>query len=68
MSDEEYIQVSAFLLPRQWEALGEVAKSMGISSRQPLLRWAIDAFLVSKTSTYRTIKDAEDQIAEPVNA
>jgi hypothetical protein len=66
MSEEEYIQISAFLLPKQWEALGEVAKNMGISSRQPLLRWAIDAFLLSRSSTYRTIKDVEEQSAEPV--
>lgn len=60
MTDEEYQQYTAFLLPEQWEELGKLAKSMGIGSRQPLLRWAVDAFLTSKSSTYRIIKDAED--------
>lgn len=59
MSDEEYQQYTAFLRPEQWEELGKRAKSMGISSRQPLLRWAIDAFLLSKDQTYRIIKDAD---------
>lgn len=64
MSDEEYQQYTAFLKPEQWAALGDVAKSMGISSRQPLLRWAVDAFLLSKNQTYRIIKDTEspDQV------
>jgi hypothetical protein len=60
MTDEEYSQYTAFLRPDQWEELGKVAKGMGIGSRQPLLRWAIDAFLMSKSSTYRTISDSED--------
>lgn len=70
MSEEEYKQYTAFLRPEQWEELGKVANSMGIGSRQPLLRWAIDAFLVSKNQAYRIIKDVEpneavaaDQIA-----
>lgn len=60
MSDEEYQQYTAFLLPAQWEELGKVAKSMGVGSRQPLIRWAIDAFLTSKNQTYRIIKDVEE--------
>jgi hypothetical protein len=60
MTDEEYSQYTAFLRPDQWEELGKVAKGMGIGSRQPLLRWAIDAFLMSKSSTYQTISDSED--------
>ena len=59
MSDEEYQQYTAFFTPEQWAALGDVAKSMGIGSRQPLLRWAVDAFLASKNQTYRIIKDAD---------
>ena len=38
MSEDEYQQYTAFLRPEQWEELGKRAKSMGISSRQPLLR------------------------------
>ena len=68
MSEEEYIQVTAFLPRTQWEALDEVAKKMGISSRQPLLRWAVDAFLLSRSSTYRIIKDAEaERPTETIN-
>lgn len=63
MTDEEYQQYTAFLLPEHWEKLGELAKSMGIGSRQPLIRWAIIDFLTSKSSTYRSIKDVE--AAEP---
>lgn len=59
MSDEEYQQYTAFLAPAQWDELAKVAKSMGISSRQPLIRWALDAFLMSNSPTYRIIKDAE---------
>lgn len=59
MTDEEYQQYTAFLLPEHWEELGKLAKSMGIGSRQPLIRWAIIDFLTSKTSTYRSIKDVE---------
>ena len=59
MSDEEYQQYTAFLRPEQWEQLDKAAKSMGISSRQPLLRWAIDAFLLSRTSIYQSIKQSE---------
>lgn len=64
MSDEEYQQYTAFLKPEQWAELGDVAKSMGIGSRQPLIRWAVDAFLLSKKQTYQIIKDAEPQPAE----
>lgn len=60
MTDEEYQQYTAFLLPEQWEELGKLAKNMGIGSRQPLLRWAVDAFLLSKSSTYRSIKGSEE--------
>lgn len=59
MSDEEFQQYTAFLRPKQWEELDKLAKSMGISSRQPLLRWAVDAFLSSKNPTYRIIQDVE---------
>lgn len=63
MTDEEYQSYNVFLLPEQWKELDRLAKSMGIGSRQPLIRWALDAFLTSKSSTYRTIKDVE--AAEP---
>lgn len=59
MSDEEYQQYTAFLSPAQWEELGKLAKSMGIASRQPLIRWAVADFLVSKSPTYRIIKDVD---------
>ena len=68
MSDEEYQQYTAFLRPEQWEELGKRAKSMGISSRQPLLRWAIDAFLMSQDQTYRIIKDSEEAKPDQVAA
>ncbi len=58
---EEYTQISAFLRPDQIRALDELARRKGIHGRQPLLRWAIDAFLLSETSTYRTQQQIEDQ-------
>lgn len=68
MTDEEYSQYTAFLRPDQWEELGKVAKSMGVVSRQPLLRWAVDAFLMSKSSTYRIVKDVEGAETEQAAA
>jgi len=61
---EEYIQISAFLRPDQIKALDELARSKGIHSRQPLLRWALDAYLLSETSTYRTQQHSEPQPAD----
>lgn len=68
MSDEEYQQYTAFLTPELWEELGKLAKSMGIGSRQPLIRWAIIDFLASKNQTYRIIKDVEDGKPDAVAA
>ena len=68
MSNDEYIQISAFLRPDQIKRLDEAAKLKGIHSRQPLLRWAVDHyldFLLADRSTYRTIPTAE-QPAEQV--
>lgn len=64
---EEYTQISAFLRPEQIKALDELARSKGIHSRQPLLRWAIDAYLLAESSTYRTQQHIESQ-PEPVSA
>ena len=61
MSDNEYKAYIAYLTPEQWKLLGERAAAMGIKSRQPLLRWAVDAFLLAPTSTYRTIQTIEPQ-------
>lgn len=57
---EQYTQISAFLRPDQIEALDELARRRGIHSRQPLLRWAIDAYLLSETSTYRINEHVEE--------
>jgi hypothetical protein len=65
MSDQ-YTQISAFLRPDQIEALDKLARSKGIHSRQPLLRWAVDAFLLSESSTYRINEHIEDPAADVV--
>jgi len=64
---EEYIQISAFLRPDQIKALDELARSKGIHGRQPFLRWAVDAYLLAETSTYRTQRQIEAPPAESVN-
>ena len=59
----EYIQISAFLRQDQIDELDAIGRREGIHSRQPYIRWAIDAFLLSKRSTYRTEQQSE-QTAE----
>ena len=59
----EYIQISAFLRQDQIDELDALGKREGIHSRQPYIRWAIDAFLLSKRSTYR-IDRQDEQTAE----
>jgi hypothetical protein len=65
---EEYIQISAFLRPEQIKALDELARIKGIHGRQPFLRWAVDAFLLAESSTYRTQPQIEATPAETANA
>ena len=65
---EEYIQISAFLRPDQIKALDELARIKGIHGRQPFLRWAVDAYLLAETSTYRTQRQDEPATTEAVNA
>lgn len=58
---QEYVQISAFLRQDQIDALDALARRKGIHGRQPLIRWAIDAFLLSESSTYRTDQQGERQ-------
>lgn len=61
---EEYTQISAFLRPDQIRALDDLARSKGIHGRQPLLRWAVDAYLLAETSIYRTQQHIEPEPAD----
>lgn len=58
----EYTQISAFLRPDQIKELDELGRREGIHSRQPYIRWAIDAFLLSKRSTYRSEQQADQTV------
>lgn len=60
----EYVQISAFLRQDQIDELDALGRREGIHSRQPYLRWAIDAFLLSKRSTYRP----DQPIEQPAEA
>lgn len=62
MTDKpEMIQITVYLLPHQLEGLDELARRKGIG-RQASIRWAIDAFLMSESSTYRTKQQADQPV------
>lgn len=63
MTSDDYVQISAFLRRDQIKELDELARRKGIHGRQPLIRWAIDAFLLSESSAYRSEPQGE-QTAE----
>lgn len=52
MTSNDYIQISAFLRPDQIEQLDQLARLKGIHGRQPLLRWAVDAYLAQHEALF----------------